>query len=169
MSLFPQVLADVYEIHLNKEVVIAIFVPLVIVGTWIRNLDELASFSTIANLCILFSLLVILFDEVEQFVTSRQETKAAVREPDGVELATYKTIPLFFGSVAFAFEGIGVVLPLENKMKHPQHAIRVLVVGMTIVVLLYVVFGVLGYLTYGASIQASITLNLKSNNTAEKM
>lgn len=162
-------LEDVYGVQLNKEVVIAVFVPLVIVGTWIRNLDELASLSTIANICIGFSLLVILYDELEMFITSRPDLKAAVRHPGAIQLATYKTLPLFFGSVAFAFEGIGVVLPLENKMRYPEHAVRVVGVGMTVVVLLYMTFGMLGYLTFGDDIEASITLNLKSENPVKKM
>lgn len=164
-----QVLDDVYGVSLNKEVVIAIFVPLVVMATWIRNLDELAPFSTIANICIAFSLLVILYDEIEKFVTKQEDDKAAVRVHDGVELATYKTLPLFFGGVAFAFEGIGVVLPLENKMKKPEHAVSVLVIGMTMVVVLYTTFGVLGYLTFGNDIEASITLNLASDNIVEKI
>lgn len=169
MLLSVQVLDDVYGVSLNKEVVIAIFVPLVVMATWIRNLDELAPFSTIANICIAFSLLVILYDEIEKFVTEQEDDKAAVRVHDGVELATYKTLPLFFGGVAFAFEGIGVVLPLENKMKKPEHAVSVLVIGMTMVVVLYTTFGVLGYLTFGNDIEASITLNLASDNIVEKM
>ena len=154
---------------LRKEVAIAIFVPLVIVATWIRNLDELAPLSTIANICIAFSLLVIVYDEMERFLTDREDIKAAVRVPGGVKLATYQTLPLFFGGVAFAFEGIGVVLPLENKMRRPEHAVSVVTVGMTMVVLLYMFFGVLGYLAFGAKIEASITFNLSSDNSVEKM
>ena len=166
-----QVLNEAYDVHIRKEVAIAIFVPLVIIATWIRNLDELASFSTIANVCIGFSLLVILYAECEKFIVNQpgSGSKAAVREHDGVQLAAYKTLPLFFGSVSFAFEGIGVVLPLENKMRRPQNAVRVVVLGMLIVVLLYTAFGVLGYLTFGKDIEASITLNLKSDNDVEKM
>ena len=158
-----------YGVHLNKEAVIAIFVPLVIVASWIRNLDELASFSAIANICIVFSLLVILYAELEKFITDRSDIKAAVRTPGEIQYATYQTLPLFFGGVAFAFEGIGVVLPLENKMRRPDHAVRVVVIGMTLVVILYVLFGVLGYLTFGDNIEASITLNLASDNTVEEM
>lgn len=164
-----QVLQEVYCVYLRKEIVISIFVPLVIVASWIRNLDELAPLSTIANICIAFSLLVIVYDEIQRFSTPRDENKAAVREPGGVVLATYQTLPLFFGGVAFAFEGIGVVLPLENKMRKPEHAVRVVVVGMTMVVLLYTVFAVLGYLSFGADIKASVTFNLISENPIEEM
>ena len=157
-----------YGVTLRIEAIVAIFVPLVVISSWIRNLDELANLSTVANMCILFSLIVILYDELDQFITSTPDNKAAVRRGD-VELAVYKTLPLFFGSVAFAYEGIGVVLPLENKMHKQQHAIRVVVLGMTMVTSLYVVFGVLGYLTYGSDIEASITLNLRSENPTEEM
>ena len=55
------------------------------------------------------------------FATSR----AAVLYKGGVELALFTGLPLFFGSVTFAIEGIGMVLPFENKIRQP-HAIRVI-------------------------------------------
>ncbi|XP_065092454.1 proton-coupled amino acid transporter-like protein CG1139 [Ochlerotatus camptorhynchus] len=78
----------------------------------------------------------------------------------------WRTIPLYFGTVMYAFEGIGVILPLENNMKTPKDFCRwngVLNTGMTIVVCLYSAVGFYGYLKYGDAAQGSITLNLPSH------
>lgn len=75
--------------------------------------------------------------------------------------------PLFFGTTLFAIEAVGVVVALENNMKTPKafgSKFGVLNVGMTVITLLYAVFGFLGYLKYGADSDESITLNLPSDH-----
>lgn len=52
---------------------------------------------------------------------------------------------------------------MANNMKHPHHFLgcpSVLNVTMTIVVSLYTMMGVTGYLAFGEKSEASITLNL---------
>lgn len=71
--------------------------------------------------------------------------------------------PLFFGTTLFAIEAVGVVIALEGNMKTPKSfgtPFGVLNVGMTVITLLYAVFGFLGYLKYGEKSDESITLNL---------
>jgi len=71
-----------------------------------------------------------------------------------------KEFPLFFGTALFAFEGIGVVLPIENKMKRREDFFWVLDLTMASVAIMYISMGFFGYITFGEDIQASVTLNL---------
>lgn len=78
-------------------------------------------------------------------------------------IATWSTLPLYFGTAIYAFEGIGVILPLENNMKTPEDfggPTGVLNTGMVIVACLYTSVGFFGYLKYGEGVKGSITLNL---------
>lgn len=66
-------------------------------------------------------------------------------------------------TVIFAMEGIGVVMPVENAMKKPQHFLGcpgVLNTAMITVIVLYAVIGFFGYVRYGDLVQGSITMNL---------
>lgn len=80
------------------------------------------------------------------------------------ELATsFQQLPMFFSTVIFAMEGIGVVMPVENTMKKPQHFLGcpgVLNIAMGTVVLLYALVGFIGYMSYGDATRATVTLNL---------
>ena len=98
---------DACGLELNARVWIAILIPLVTVFCWIKNLDSLAPLSTVANLCILFGLGVILFDIIHLMV----EGKAAVFQKSDVNKISLAgtALPVFFGNAMYAFEGIGVV------------------------------------------------------------
>ena len=73
------------------------------------------------------------------------------------------SLPLFFGTAIFAFEGIALILPLQNAMKEPKKFVGLLGVmniGMILVSVIYVLIGFFGYWKYGERTAGSLTLNL---------
>jgi proton-coupled amino acid transporter len=137
-----------------KVQVYAVFVMLLLAPyLCIRNLKVLSVFSGVANAFMVLGLGVVLYSCFIDLppVQSRPA------------FSSWSTLPLYFGIAVYAFEGIGVVLPIENKMKWPQDlgsCAGVLDLGMTIAVALYAAIGFFGYLRYGDDVKGSITLNL---------
>lgn len=78
-------------------------------------------------------------------------------------IATVAKLSLFFGTVIYVFEGIGIVLPLQSEMRHPNNFSRklgVLNVGVLILTSFVITFGFFGYWQYGEKVASTLTLNL---------
>ncbi|XP_046874617.1 proton-coupled amino acid transporter 1 [Hypomesus transpacificus] len=126
------------------------FLPAFILLVFVRNLTYLAPLSFIANVAMCASLVFIYF-------YSFTNIKYPINLPLVGKANDY---PLFFGTAIFAFEGIGVVLPLENKMQNSQSFNKVLYIGMAMVTTFYISLGTVGFICFGEEIGGSITLNL---------
>lgn len=119
----------------------------------VRELKHLVPFSFFANVFMIISFSITLY---YMFLD--------IPNPSSRDMFTsLGQLPLFFSTVIFAMEGIGVVMPLENSMSNPQHFLgcpSVLYSAMGTVVLLYSSIGFFGYVKFGSDTAGSITLNL---------
>ncbi len=99
-----------YCIHWSHNVWTAIMIIPITTFSWIRNLDNLAPLSLIANVGIFFGIFVIVCDEIYKLTTSGPDS-AAVLQTDSnlVPYGTFISTCVFFGNAMYSFEGIGVV------------------------------------------------------------
>ena len=134
--------------------ILILWVPLVLLCL-LRNLRLLAPVTVIATVCELYALGVV-------FYYIFRDPLPSVTSVPMVE--SISKLPLFFGTAIFTFEGIGIVLPLENRMRNPGELpgmSGVLNTGMVMVACLYIATGFYGYLKYGeAASVGAVTLNL---------
>lgn len=96
-------LLQIGDTYLNNDMdvrmyMVYILIPLILIS-WVRNLKLLAPFSSIAT-----SLTLVSFTLIFYYIF-REAPSFEGREPVG----TVKSIPLFFGTVLFAMEAIGMV------------------------------------------------------------
>jgi len=152
---FQQVLESYFGL-VDYRVYMAVTLLPMLVLVSVRNLKYLSPVSMFANL-LQFTGLGITFYYLLMDIPQVSERKY---------VASLAQFPLYFGTAIYAFEGIGVVLPLENQMKTPGDMKGwngVLNTAMTMVACLYIAVGFFGYLKYGENVVGSITLNLPSD------
>lgn len=140
------------EDSIIREITACLLIPLILLS-WVPNLKYLAPVSMVANLFMAAGLGATFYYLVWDLPPINTLPLAA-------PIADF---PHFFSITIFAMEAIGVVMPLENNMKTPQHFVGICGVlnkGMSGVTLIYILLGFLGYIKYQDKTLDSITLNL---------
>lgn len=91
----------VIDVHIHMLIV---FLP-ILLPSLVLNLKYLAIFSTIANICIGIGIAVVLYYVFQDLPTDLSDRKL---------IGDINTIPLYFGSAIYAFEGISLVSNKKN-------------------------------------------------------
>ncbi|KAE9555009.1 hypothetical protein FO519_001755 [Halicephalobus sp. NKZ332] len=140
-------------IHMAKAVwMVLLLIPIMAICS-IRKLSSLAPFAFAANMIYLTAVGIVIY----YFLTHLQPTSNVTK------FGRLEDLPLFFGTVMFAFEGVSVVMPLENRMEKPQFFISwngVLNSSCLVVLAVFAVIGFYGYLSVGDIVKDTVTLNL---------
>ncbi|EPB80052.1 transmembrane amino acid transporter protein [Ancylostoma ceylanicum] len=160
------------NIHISQAGWIALLLVPIMGLCTIRELKALAPLAAIANVVYLVAVCIVL----QQLFQIERPTWSLPA------VGNWSTLPLFFGTVMFAFEGVAVVtfgepkywshsyaqvLPIENQMDEPLHFITnngVLNTSCLLVLVLYMTVGFFGYLRFGDGIMDTLTLNLPQTN-----
>lgn len=145
-----------YNIDIDKRfIMLILLLPLILIN-WVRNLKRLAPLSTLGNLITIASFAIIWYYIFREKLTLEGRRVAG----------PLSEFSIFFGTVLFALEAIGVIMPLENEMKTPKNfrgPTGILNRAMAIIIALYIGLGLAGYLKYGAEVKGTVTVNLPND------
>lgn len=132
-----------------------VLVPL----AWIRNISKLGPVALLADVCILFGVAYIY-----------SFTGQALAGPGGpgihpsVVLFNPSHYTLTIGAAIFTFEGIGLILPIQESMARPQQFEPLLGLVMALITVVFTSVGAMCYATFGAETQIEIIDNFPQDS-----
>ncbi|KAI8854095.1 transmembrane amino acid transporter protein-domain-containing protein [Chytridium lagenaria] len=127
---------------------LAIYVPL----SWVRRIKHFSIPSLIADVFILMGLAYIFYHDLVVLGTEGVGPN--------ITWVNLQSFSLFIGTAMFAFEGICLILPIAESMKHPEHFGSVLTWCVVTIGVIFVVIGATGYLAFGDKVETVVFLNL---------
>ncbi|XP_042493581.1 amino acid transporter ANT1-like [Macadamia integrifolia] len=152
-----QNLSSIFRTHnLSFSSIIFLLVPIEITLSWIRSLSALAPFSIFADICNILAMAVVMKQDLQLF-DGFSERKM---------ITSFAAFPFAGGVAVFCFEGVGMTLALERSMRERKRFPWVLGMAFLGITLVYVLFGLFGYLAYGDQTRDIITLNLPNDWSA---
>lgn len=128
-----------------------IFLPL----SLFRDIGKLGFTALIADAFILIGLAYLFYYDV---ITLHAEGLA------DIIMFNQKDWTLFIGTAIFTFEGIGLIIPVQESMRNPEKFPRVLLVVMIIITVIFTVMGAISYAAYGSKTETVVLLNLPQDD-----
>lgn len=129
-----------------------VFLPL----SLIRDIGKLGGTALIADFFILLGLVYLCYYDI--FTLARNHGVADIVNFNARDWT------LFIGTAIFTFEGVGLIIPIQESMKKPSDFPRVLAGVMIIISIVFIGMGALSYAAFGSSTKTVILLNLPQDN-----
>jgi proton-coupled amino acid transporter len=126
----------------------------------LRDLTKLSLLSVIANLFIFLGLATIIYFILQEWLYTNHGVLG-----EGIEFFFNKSdFSLFIGVSIFAFEGIGLIIPIQETMIYPNHFPKVLFQVIATISIIFICMGTVGYLAFGKDVKTVIILNLPQDS-----
>ncbi|WOL05882.1 hypothetical protein Cni_G14613 [Canna indica] len=135
----------------SKDLYVLAMLPFQLGLNSIKTLTLLAPLSIFADIVDIGAMGVVIAEDVSILLT---------RPPPLHAFSGPAVILYGVGVAVYAFEGIGMVLPLEAEAADKSKFGRALGFSMTLIAIIYSLFGVLGYAAFGNETKDIITTNL---------
>ena len=140
----------------GKNALIAIqFLPLIPLAL-IRNISKLGPAALLADVFIMIGLIYIWQYDISGLSQRGMAPSVVLFNPSSFTLT--------IGSAIFTFEGIGLILPIQSSMKHPEKFSYLLYLVMFIITVIFTSVGALCYATFGDETKIQIISNFPQDS-----
>jgi proton-coupled amino acid transporter len=131
---------------------LVIFLPL----SLIRDIGKLGFTALIADAFILLGLLYIYYYDARTLIGNGGISDIKAFNPS--------TWSMFIGTAIFTYEGVGLIIPIQESMRQPRRFPGVLAGVMVVITLIFLSAGALSYAAYGSATKTVILLNLPQDD-----
>ena len=131
---------------------LVVFLPL----SLIRDISKLGFTALIADAFIMLGLIYLYYYDIFTIASPNYTLDIALFNPS--------SWTLLIGTAIFTFEGVGLIIPIQESMRHPQKFPFVLGVVMIIITVLFTSIGALSYAAYGSKTKTVVLLNLPQDD-----
>ena len=130
----------------------AIFLPF----SLLRDISKLGFTALIADAFILIGLLYLYYYDILTIIHQHGVADIVNFNP--------RDWTLFIGTAIFTFEGIGLIIPIQESMKNQKNFPSVLGIVMIIITVVFISMGALSYAAYGSATETVVILNLPQDD-----
>lgn len=130
---------------------LVVFLPM----SMIRDMAKLGFTALIADFFIMLGLVYLYYYDFLTLATEGVSDIVAFNPNDWT---------LFIGTAIFTFEGIGLIIPIQETMKRPEKFPRVLGGVMVIITVIFLSMGAFSYAAYGSHTKTVIISNLPQDD-----
>ena len=131
---------------------LVVFLPL----SLIRDIGKLGFTALVADVFIMLGLIYLYYYDIATIVDRGGVSDIKAFNPS--------TWTLFIGTAIFTFEGVGLIIPIQESMRRPSKFPGVLAIVMVIITTLFISIGALSYAAYGSHTQTVVILNLPQDD-----
>lgn len=130
----------------------AVFLPF----SLMRDISKLAFTALVADALILMGLIYLYYYDFLTIATQGGLADIVAFNP--------RDWTLFIGTAIFTFEGIGLIIPIQESMRDPTKFPRVLAIVMVIITTVFISMGALSYGAYGSKTETVVILNMPQDD-----
>lgn len=148
--------------NMNPNVTYTIMFNVVLLPVVLQNkMSSIANFSFFALFCTIISVIMTTVSEIRILHNPQIIPKETVGEPLFINT---QNLVLFMSTFMCIFEGNTCILSLYSETDQPKNFLSINIVSQYLLIAMFFVSSLLGYLTFGKSLRSVVLLNLPSND-----